>query len=78
MDEETQETLHSTTEHFTETINNQDVCSANHVHKLHECFFFYVPTDQCRPRLPIFEVSIVLYKHLVGLLGWGISMLQGP
>lgn len=57
MDEETQETPHSTTEHFNETMNNQDVRSASHVHKLHNCFFLCGLTDQCGPRPPIFEVS---------------------
>jgi hypothetical protein len=36
MDEEQQETPHSTTEHFADTINNQDVGPARHIHEPHK------------------------------------------
>jgi hypothetical protein len=45
MDEETQENAHSTTEHFTDTTNNQDVRSTSHVHKLDEFVFLHNHTD---------------------------------
>jgi hypothetical protein len=45
MDEETQENAQSATEHFTDTMNNQDVGSASRVHKLDEFVFLYGPTD---------------------------------
>jgi hypothetical protein len=57
MDEETQETPHSTTEHFTDNMNNQDVGPASHVQKLHNFFFLYGLTDQCGRSPPIFWVS---------------------
>jgi hypothetical protein len=56
MDEETQENAHSTTEHFTDTMNNQDVRSTCHVHKLDEFVFLHVQADKCSPR-PVSQVS---------------------